>query len=173
MQDNTKVFNIKHCEFRISNISIEADNEKSYWNRYFPGVKEFVLTGLSSDGAGITPTSETKIIPGLTEEEGFSVDPKSGATITVTLKSTSSDVKKMIALYKDQREGYLAPFRFDVEVKDEFGHGSSAADAYGFKRQYVKKVMIVSFAPFETNEVEAPDYEFNMIGYGWDLDLWD
>ena len=175
-ENRGKVFNIKHVDFIIEKIHPEpvtgdTTNWENIWEGTAPG--QFIVEGMAPDGFGITPTAESEIIDGLTGEHGFSIDPRDGAEITLTLKSTSDDVPKMIALFKDQKEGNLPPFAVRIKVGDEYGHGSPSSGAYGFKQIVVDKVMLVNFAPFETDERNAPDYEFEMIGYEWDIEHWD
>lgn len=154
-----QVFNIKLVDFVIDEIhSSEFD---------FTEIDP--VEGISSDGFGITPTAETEVIEGLKGELGFSVDPGDGAEITLTLKSNSPHVPKMLKMWNAQRNGALAPFRVAVTVRgDETveGTGQTARDAFGFSQIMVEHVMLQNYAAFETEERDAPDYEFEMIGYG-------
>lgn len=163
MVDTGKVYNVKHVDFHIRNI--EAGGAAIDTGKLQP------VQGISSEGFGITPTSETEIIEGLKGEEGFSVDPSDGAEVSLTLKSTSPSLKSMIQLYNEQQDGNLAPFTVEVVVSssEETG-GTNAQEAFGFSKIIVQNCMLVSYASFETDDQSAPDYEFEMIGYGLEIE---
>jgi len=162
MVDTGKVYNVKHVDFSIRNVSTGGSTVEV--GKLQP------VEGISSEGFGITPTSETEIIEGLKGEEGFSVDPSDGAEISLTLKSTSPSIKSMIQLYNEQQDGNLAPFTIEVTVSsaDETG-GTNAQAAFGFSKIVVQNVMLQSYAAFETDDQSAPDYEFEMMGYGLEI----
>lgn len=162
--DAGKVYNVKHVNFYLDNI---------YWGQDDDPLQGIEIVGVAPDGFGVTPTAETRIIPGLKGEQGFSVDPSNGAEISLTVKSTSDslherdDFPGLLKLYTLQQRGSLAPFTVRIEVtQDEETSGTKAQDAFGFSSIVVENVMFVNYAPFETDEREAPDFEFEFIGYG-------
>lgn len=157
-EDADNVYNVKHVDFIISNINGETVDDIE---------DPLVITGISSEGFGITPTSETGIIEGFKEEAGFSVDPSTGAEASLTIKSTSPNAKDLIRLYNEQQRGKLAPFTIKVYVKDEETGGTNARKAFGFSQLIVEHTLFSTYAPFETEEQDAPDYEFTFIGYGF------
>lgn len=160
MTDEGKVFNVERVDFIIDvNVPDDEDVDPSKVNP---------VVGISEDGFGITPTAETAIIPALKGEEGFSVDPSNGAEISLALVSTSESIPTMIDLYRLQQEGRLPPFEIRVEVDEpEEGDLTEPGKAFGFQKIVVANCMFVNYAPFETDGREAPNYEFEFVGYGY------
>lgn len=104
------------------------------------------------DGLGITPKKEAKIVSSLYGEVGFSLDPSTGADVTISLLATSESNSKMRALAESQKV-------VQVSIKSE------DSDATGFEEISVDYV-IFKFAEKKL-EAEAPTYEYVGIGYGY------
>lgn len=168
MADDDKVYNVEHVDFIIA--SGMDDDEVTEFEDPIDGGKLNPVTGISDDGFGITPEAETELIEGLKGEEGFSVDPSDAAEGSLTLKSTSDSLQAMIDLYNKQTTGELGPFMIKIEVQDGDQWDTSPPKAFGFKRITVSNAMFVSYAPFETDGRDAPDYEFEFVGYGFDVE---
>jgi len=164
MSDTGKVYNVELVNFIIE-LEEEAKDlftDENLVDKFDP------VVGIAEDGFGVTPTSETAIIPALKGEQGFSVDPSDGAEISLSLVSTSESVPAMIELYSLQQEGRLPPFEIRIEVEeDSEDYVTSPSEAFGFQRIIVENAMLVNYAPFETDTREAPNYEFELVGYGY------
>ena len=104
------------------------------------------------EGVGITPTKEPKIISSLYGEVGFSLDPSTGADVTISLLATSESNSKMRAVAEAQKI-------VSVSIKSE------DSDATGFSEISVDNV-IFQFAEKKI-EGEAPTYEYKGTGYGY------
>jgi len=165
MTDKEKVYNVEHIDFKISEVDGVDFTEDDGESKLDP------VEGISDDGFGITPEAETELIEGLKGEEGFSVDPSSAAEGSLTLKSTSQSLQSMIDLYNAQTTGETGPFEIRIEVSDDVGGeaGTSPRHAFGFSKMVVENAMLVSYAPFETDGRESPDYEFEFIGYDFEV----
>lgn len=158
--DRGKVYNVEKVDFKITGLE-NADGIDNIGS----------VSGIAEDGFGITPTSETEVIPGLKGEQGFSVDPSTGAEGSLTLKSTSPNIDDMIELYNGQQDGSVPPFTIEITVEtNESENGTNPAEAFGFSSMTVDNAMLVSYAPFETDTRAAPDYEFEFVGYGFNVE---
>jgi len=158
-----KVFDIQHIDFYIE----IPDGEHGYDGVFVGGAP---VEGIAEDGFGISPTSETDVIEALKGIEGFSVDPSNGAEGSLTLVSTSPHMQDMIDIHNEQQAGELPPFEIRVEVSSsgETG-GVNAQKATGFSKITVSNAMFVSMADFETDGRDAPTYEFEFVGFGFDI----
>jgi len=166
MTQEGKVFNVEHVDFEIEvrgldDIADIGDYDIQEYNN------PHTVVGISEEGFGITPTAETELIPGLKGFQGFSVDPQDGAEASLTLKSTSRSLQFMTDLYNLQQLGKIPPFKIEIIVQDEGTGGTNPDEAFGFQSKSVDNAFFVNFAPFETEETEAPDYEFEFVGYGY------
>lgn len=162
----------KFEEGKIYNVELVNFNIKFPEQYNTPGdVPDDTITveGISDDGFGITPTAETEPIEALKGYEGFSIDPSSGAEISLTLKSVSPTLKHMIELYKEHQEGELPPFQIEIAV-DDTDSMTKPNEAFGFSRIVVQYCMFVNYAAFETDGRESPDYEFEFVGYNYNVE---
>lgn len=157
MADSENVYNVNKINFSITGLGdTEIGNNEE-------------ITGIAEDGFGITPTAETEVIPGLKGEQGFSVDPSDGAEGSLVLKSTSEDTDYMIDLYNKQQSGEIPPFTIEITVDADEEYGTDPQEALGFSSMSVDHAFLVSYAPFETDTRAAPDYEFEFVGYGFNV----
>jgi len=163
MTDEGKVYNVELVDFIIDVAEGVEDlfEDSSLVEKLDP------IVGIAEDGFGVTPTAETATIPAIKGEQGFSVDPSNGAEISLTLVSTSESVPAMIELHTLQQQGKLPPFEIRVEVADDPDALTKPSKAFGFRSIIVENAMLVNYAPFETDTREAPNYEFEMVGYGY------
>ena len=104
------------------------------------------------DGVGITPKREPKVVTALKGEVGFSIDPSTGADVTISLLATSESNAKMRALAEAQKA-------VQVSIRSE------DSDATGFEEISVDYVIFM-FAEKKL-EAEAPTYEYKGVGYGY------
>jgi len=120
-----------------------------------------IIEGIGEDGYGITPSGETTLITGLFGENGFNVDPSTGAEATVNLQSTSPSNEMLTLLKKVQDAGTQQPFTFEIIVDYEF------VEAFGFKSQIINYCLIVGWPEHESSK-ESNQYEWKFIGYGYE-----
>lgn len=114
------------------------------------------VTDIGPDGFGITPSPENTLITGLAGEIGFNIDPSTAATATVSLRSTSPFVQKLITYYTDKQ---IVSIRIAATDND-------AAKTIGFTEMKLEYAMVSKPPEWKTSEKEAPQVVFNFIGYG-------
>jgi len=119
------------------------------------------MTDIHSDGYGITPESEISLIPGLAGEAGFSIDPSTAATATVTLLAPSADNEYLWEIYRNQRAGVQGPVTVEISVD------AAKVDALGFKTRTMVYAMIQKPSAFATAGKDSPGFEFTFTGYGY------
>lgn len=162
-----KVYNVEHVDFIIElNDEDVSEFDPEIQERFDGG--ELTIEGISDSGFGVTPTAETEMIEGLKGYEGFSVDPGNGAEIDLAVKSTSLSLPVLQAIYNKQQDEVIAPFKVRIEVNQ-----SDIRPAFGFNNIEVKHCLLVNMAPFEVDGPEAPDWEFEMVGYGFTIENYD
>lgn len=119
------------------------------------------MTGIASDGYGITPKAESTVIPGLIGEAGFNIDPSTMAEASVSLNAASPENAYLRDIINKQQTGSQGPVSFEIIVDDAF------IDGFGFKTKGMKFAMVSMFPEFKTDEKSAPVYEYKFVGYGY------
>lgn len=120
------------------------------------------MTGVSPDGYGITPKAESSVIPGLTGEAGFNIDPSTMAEASVSLNAASPENSYLRDIIKKQQTGDQGPVTFAIIVEDAFKEG------FGFKSKTLKFAMVSMYPEFKTDQKNAPTYEYKFVGYGYE-----
>lgn len=116
------------------------------------------VVDVSGDGFGISPISELTRIEGLKGDLGFNVDPSTAAEGSVSLKSISPSLKRLIGLWKNR-----TIFKFSVKAKQGF------ETSLGFKEMFIQYAVMQKSPEFKTDGKEAPAMVFPVIGYGFDI----
>jgi hypothetical protein len=116
------------------------------------GKEEQPIKDLSPDGFGISPTGESALIEGLTGFLGFSIDPRTGAEATISLKSTSPSNEFLRGLI-----GKVITVRVL----------SDNSKITGFKERKIDCAMIRSPSEFATEGKDSPNIVYNIIGFNY------
>ena len=119
------------------------------------------MTGIGSDGYGITPKAEMTVIPGLTGESGFNIDPSTMAEAVVSLNAASPENAYLRDIINKQMTGDQGPVSFEIIVNEHFIAG------FGYKTKGMKFAMVSMYPEFKTDEKTAPVYEYRFVGYGY------
>jgi len=151
MVDAPKVYDVRHVKCVIR-----------YHANVGTDVGPIELTGLAPDGFGITPAAEATAIKGLAGEVGFNIDPSTAAEATITLKSTSPNVPDLFNII-DRQNTDDPPGYVSLDIIVDPGHEG----AFGFSRLILEYAMFTKYPEFATDEKEAPDIEFTLIGYNF------
>jgi len=126
------------------------------------------ITGISEDGFGVTPTQENAIISGLMGEVGISLDPKSGAEATLSLKSTSLDNEWLRDLKKQQDARIKGPIQFEIQIDPTEVAGVPVHQkAFGFAKKGMIYAWILKWPEFSTDGKDSPTIEWELVGYGY------
>lgn len=120
------------------------------------------MTGVSSDGFGITPAGESTVIDGLTGEVGFNVDTTSKAEASLVLNASSPENTYLRELIEGMKMGSQGPVEFRVQVID-----NDFINAFGFSKRGMKFAWIQGFPEFKTDKRNAPTYTYKFVGYGY------
>jgi len=118
-----------------------------------PTADTHLVTGISSDGFGITPSEERTLIEGLYGPDGFNIDPSTAAEATVSLLLSSPWNDKLREYYENQTVLTITIATDDPNL--------------GFNTKSIGFAMIRSKPEFRTDGKEEPTVEWNFIGYNY------
>lgn len=121
-------------------------------------IDEEPVVDVSGDGFGISPLSEHTRNKGLTGDFGFNVDPSTAAEGSVSLKSVSPSLKRLLGLWKDR-----TIFKFSIKAKQ------GSEPSLGFKEMCIHYAVMQKSPEFKTDGIESPTMVFPVIGYGFEI----
>jgi len=118
------------------------------------------MTGVGSDGFGISPSGDSSVIDGLVGEVGFNVDTSSRAEASLTLNASSPENAYLRTIIKGMQAGTQSPVEFKIEVID-----SEYFNAFGFSKRGMRFAWIQGFPEYKTDKKQAPTYTYKFVGY--------
>lgn len=121
----------------------------------------FTVSGIGTDGFTVTPEVEHSMLEGLQSTIGYNIDPSEAATITLNLKSTSETNNTLNGLFNVGGEPCVFSFEIVVDEGKE--------ETFGYSSIVVDHCIVQKPAEISTNEKEAPEYEWTIIGYGYTM----